>query len=297
MCTCVYVCCCCSIVSPAIACCHGSLGANRDRVLNVLVVSVTAPEVVGLQAAFAAAQTNGLLSEAVFWDVVGRASPVLRASVGSLLNQRMFRIFAVTNPGGVTCLEFMLAVAVLAGKAPFLDRPGFAFDIFNLHQTGSMSLALIAQVLSSLAPLPTAVGAGDASSPVVFFAHHPSGAIHVSVRMLVQAYGSLFKEADTDNDGLLTRSEYASCVCVSVCVCVCVCVYVCVCNLSIIAPLDIVLFHSTFLRSSLCLLFYSRFLSMMSRTQAAPVLLYAFGLQLDVATLWAALDGPQWSPQ
>lgn len=142
-------------------------------------------------------ESSSLVSPSAFWSFVVRSTPVLGYDVNSLLNLRMFSIFDVLKLGALTCLEFILAIAVLAGRSGFLDRVTFSFDVLDVGQDGSLSLQELKMVLPSSGRV------------------HSSSLLHyskITPETLLQAYITSFLKHDINNDGLISKSEYINMV-------------------------------------------------------------------------------------
>jgi hypothetical protein len=71
-------------------------------------------------------QRYGLLSSTDFWAILGCANPFFLHNPNSLWSRCAFSIFDVQQIGQLTCLEFLLAVAVLADRRYFtIEMNGF----------------------------------------------------------------------------------------------------------------------------------------------------------------------------
>lgn len=148
---------------------------------------------------FAENQGGGLLDRKSFWRIAGSTAPILTHDIGSLLNLRMFSIFDVLKLGSLTCLEFVLAMSVLAGQSRFLDRITFSFDVLDVSQDQCLDLGEVQMVFSAL---------DSARQNVLFQVQHSHGHYNVTAAVLAQAYSKTFLKYDTDKDGILTKAEY-----------------------------------------------------------------------------------------
>jgi Ca2+-binding EF-hand superfamily protein len=148
---------------------------------------------------FAEHQHGGLLNQDSFWRIVGSTAPILVHDIGSLLNLRMFSIFDVLKLGALTCLEFVLAMSVLAGQSRFLDRATFSFDVLDISQDQCLDLTKVQMVFAAL---------DSAQQTVLFQVQHSHGHYNVTASVLAQAYAKTFLKYDTDKDGVLTKDEY-----------------------------------------------------------------------------------------
>lgn len=114
-----------------------------------------------------------LLSESAFWKIIGRGYSILQSE--STFRSRMYSIFNTSKREGLTLIEFILAVAVLADRATFMSRAHFAHNVL-VDSYGILDLTI-------LNDLPT-VG----TTEVVFHVIHPSGEIDITRDMFIRAW-------------------------------------------------------------------------------------------------------------
>jgi hypothetical protein len=121
-------------------------------------------ELLRLQQLFSWNHVDGKLSPTAFWCLLATAAPLLVYGMpDGPLHQRMFTIFDQLKLGALTCFEFVLATAIMSGRALFLSRAVFAFDLLDHTEDQRVDAVDVHAVLGrwSAAALTADVGATD----------------------------------------------------------------------------------------------------------------------------------------
>lgn len=86
---------------------------------------------------------NGYIDRLLFYDLLHDANPAFGHNIDSLFCTRLFSLFCNESNKGLTCVEWIIAVAILCNKASFMKPKDVLYYIFDIDMVTKVNFELI----------------------------------------------------------------------------------------------------------------------------------------------------------